>query len=191
MSCRTHYTEELKRAARAEDCEECQKDFDSASSYCGICWKIVTNKVYLAKNSLHVSGKCRARHSIPRSIFQRTVDKKPSYPWPDGWHTPLKENCLIPYQWLKLDGSPLFEAVTGEEIETDEEKNKTVDGEGTSMDRSSDREDDETTSTAIGEEPDDIPANEINNPCWIEIDRDREIELLKEQNALLRQLATL
>jgi len=134
-----------------------------------------------------VSGKCRARHSIPRSIFQRTVDKKPSYPWPDGWHTPLKEDCFIPYQWLKLDGSPLFEALTGEELEELQEKGLCHGGEA-------DEEEIETEPAEVPApiaEPDDIPANEINNPCWIRIVDDKEIELLEEQNALLRQLAAL
>jgi predicted amidophosphoribosyltransferase len=62
------------------DCADCQKSFDSARSYCGNCWKVVTNAAFLGKNSPHVIGKCKERFSIPATIYQRTVDRGCKHP---------------------------------------------------------------------------------------------------------------
>jgi hypothetical protein len=65
---------ETHKCKNIEDCESCRGQFERAKSYCGNCWKVVTNAAYFAKNSKHISGKCRERHFIPDSIYRRTVD---------------------------------------------------------------------------------------------------------------------
>jgi hypothetical protein len=96
------------------ECEDCQKHFDGAKSYCGKCWKIVSNKVYLAKNSEHVLGTCNQKHSIPKSIYKRTVDvgcKRSSSYYNERWklRQASYERPVAPDETLLLEQIRLLE----------------------------------------------------------------------------------
>jgi hypothetical protein len=73
MSCGIHMYEDCNRDGN------CQRRYERASSYCGNCWKLVTNAVFLGKNSPHITGKCRERFEIPKAALERTSLKKS---WP-------------------------------------------------------------------------------------------------------------
>jgi hypothetical protein len=91
-------------------CEECQKLYEAESSYCPHCWKVVTNAAYFGKRgkSVHLDGKCKERHSIPASIFERTVDKPMRYPYPDGWNKQLDEKAFKPITWFYLGDEKFY-----------------------------------------------------------------------------------
>jgi len=61
---------------------EGQKRFENHASYCGHCWRVISNKVYfgIRGNSTHITGKCKERqHEIPKAYFERRTDKPRSY----------------------------------------------------------------------------------------------------------------
>jgi hypothetical protein len=72
MSCLPHVYEKHECSDYCH--RNSERGFESARSYCGKCWRIVSNAQYLAKNSTHITGKCSERHVIPDSIYRRTVD---------------------------------------------------------------------------------------------------------------------
>lgn len=94
-----HYREketpEETRQRLIDGCDDCKAKFDQTSSYCGHCWSIVRNDSYLSKNSRHIDGKCATRHRV--KIPDRTVDKPPTYPWPEGFKKPLNQKFLKPW----------------------------------------------------------------------------------------------
>jgi hypothetical protein len=55
-----------------------QIKFESAKSYCGNCWQLVSNSVYFGKRgkSVHIDGRCKKRHVIPTSIYERTTSSR-------------------------------------------------------------------------------------------------------------------
>jgi hypothetical protein len=120
-----HYCRESGEQDLTIGCEDCQKHFDGAKSYCGKCWKIVSNKVYLAKNSEHVLGTCNQKHSIPKSIYKRTVDvgcKRSSSYYNERWKArqarydrPVDEKLLAEISLLEEKNRLLREllALTG------------------------------------------------------------------------------
>ena len=59
-----------------------QDAFERESSYCGHCWRVISNKVYfgIRGRSRHIDGTCADRQDkIPDSWFDRRTDKPPSY----------------------------------------------------------------------------------------------------------------
>jgi hypothetical protein len=84
---------------RGRHCEECQRTFDAERHVCPHCWQPVTNKAYLAKDSVHQTGRCRSRNEI--KIPERTSTKPRSYRWPieSFWRTSREASKGLTVSW--------------------------------------------------------------------------------------------